>query len=301
MTPDERKAWLAERRTGIGGSDSAAACGMSKWKTPLELFLDKRGEFETPENEAMRWGSLLEPVVRQEYADRTGRSVEVPRGIVRHPKTGFMILTADGIADGRRLYEGKTARASEGWGEEGSGDIPVEYVFQVQHGMYVTGLPIADVAVLIGGSDFRIYTLDADTEFQSMLVDAEAAFWRCVETASPPEVQNAEDVKRRWRVSTGTKIAATEAIAKAVETLAEIKAAIKMCEKHEEEIAAEVQRFMADAAELTHAGKPIATWKNINASPHFDLKRFRDERPDIHKQYLNEPKPQRKFLLKKGE
>ena len=32
------------RRSGIGGSDIAAALGLSKWKTPWALYHSKRGE-----------------------------------------------------------------------------------------------------------------------------------------------------------------------------------------------------------------------------------------------------------------
>jgi putative phage-type endonuclease len=205
MTPEQRQAWLAERRTGIGGSDAAAACGLSKWKTPLELWLDKRGELETAESEPMKWGNLLEPVVRQEYCNRTGRTVVVPPGIIRHPTVQFALMTPDGIADESRVLQVKTARTSDGWGEPGSSDIPLEYILQTQHEMFVTRLPVADVAVLVGGSDFRIYVVEADSELQSLMLDKEAAFWRLVRDGEPPDVINHEDVKRRWRVSTGEK------------------------------------------------------------------------------------------------
>jgi YqaJ-like recombinase protein len=36
--------WLALRKTGIGGSDIGALLGMSKYTSPYELYLDKRGE-----------------------------------------------------------------------------------------------------------------------------------------------------------------------------------------------------------------------------------------------------------------
>lgn len=38
-----REAWLDRRRAGIGGSDVAALLGLSRWKTPLDVFLDKAG------------------------------------------------------------------------------------------------------------------------------------------------------------------------------------------------------------------------------------------------------------------
>ena len=73
-TNQDRSQWLEERRQGIGGSDAAAAVGLSPWKTRLELWLEKTGQTpdreETPE---MRRGTLLEPVVKQLYADATGR------------------------------------------------------------------------------------------------------------------------------------------------------------------------------------------------------------------------------------
>jgi predicted phage-related endonuclease len=37
----ERANWLEVRRQGIGGSDAAAAVGLSPYKSPLELWLEK--------------------------------------------------------------------------------------------------------------------------------------------------------------------------------------------------------------------------------------------------------------------
>lgn len=72
---DNRDGWLKARKRGIGGSDAAAALGMSPWKTQLELYLEKRGELMAPDidSEAMLWGRVLEPVIRQQYAERTGK------------------------------------------------------------------------------------------------------------------------------------------------------------------------------------------------------------------------------------
>jgi putative phage-type endonuclease len=299
MTPEQRAAWLAERRTGIGGSDAAAAVGLSKWKTPLELYMDKRGELETAENEPMRWGNLLEPVVRQEYCNRTGRTVIVPPGIIRHPKVGFALMTPDGIADESRVLQVKTARTSDGWGEPGSSEIPQEYLFQTQHEMFVTGLPVADVAVLIGGSDFRIYVVEADAEFQTLLIDQEAEFWKRVITEQPPGPVNREDVKRRWKVSTGAKVVSSPDIREAAAELMQLKGIAAQIDEAIEERTANLQAYMADAAELAAPnGDVIATWKNIKANPRFDAERFKTEQPELWKQYLREPQPSRRFLLK---
>lgn len=182
-------AQLAARAGGLGGSDAAAALGLSPWKTALELWHEKRTPVEPAEpSEPMRWGALLEPVIRQEYAERTGRVVRVPTDTLVHPQHAFMRANVDGLTDCRRLFEAKTARTSEGWGEPGTDAIPQHYLLQVQHYLMVTALPVADVAVLIGGSEYRQYEVPADPELQDMLVDGEAQFWRHVETAVPPEL-----------------------------------------------------------------------------------------------------------------
>lgn len=299
MNEEKRAQWLADRRTGLGGSDAAAACGLSKWKTPLELFLDKTGQFETVENESMAWGNKLEPVVRQEYANRTGRTVVVPEGIIRHPSVPFALMTPDGIADGNRVLQVKTARTSDGWGTPGSGEIPQEYILQTQHEMFVTELRVADVAVLIGGSDFRIYVIEADPELQGMLIDQEREFWRCVQAGRAPEPVNAADVKRRWQFSTATKAPAGVDEVAACKLLAEWKARYSLYENGIEQLTALLQSQMRDAAELvSDGGEVLATWKNVHTNPRFDLDRFRADQPDLYRQYLRDAASQRRFLLK---
>lgn len=177
------------RSTGIGGSDAAAALGLNPYRSPVELWREKRG-LDTPfaGNEATRWGQLLEPAIRQEYAERTGRVVRLPTETQRHPKAPFALCHPDGITDDRRLYEGKTARYPDGWGEPGTDEVPQHYLIQVQHNLMVMGLDVADLAVLIGGQDFRIYEIPADRELQEAILDGEADFWRHVERGEPPPV-----------------------------------------------------------------------------------------------------------------
>ena len=41
MSELTREEWLARRRSGIGGSDVAAVLGLSPWKSPRQVWLDK--------------------------------------------------------------------------------------------------------------------------------------------------------------------------------------------------------------------------------------------------------------------
>ena len=78
--------WIAERRTGLGGTDLPKILGVSRFGGPMDVFMEKQG-LTAPliETEAMRWGSILEEPVAQEYARKSGRKVRHAAGFLRHP------------------------------------------------------------------------------------------------------------------------------------------------------------------------------------------------------------------------
>ncbi|MDU4479989.1 YqaJ viral recombinase family protein, partial [Clostridium sp.] len=65
MTNEE---WLEWRKKGIGGSDVATICGLNKYKSALELWMEKRGYKQDEEaGESAYWGTTLEHIVREEF------------------------------------------------------------------------------------------------------------------------------------------------------------------------------------------------------------------------------------------
>ena len=42
MNQEQRIEWLRERKTYIGGSDIGCILGLSRFKNPLDIFLDKK-------------------------------------------------------------------------------------------------------------------------------------------------------------------------------------------------------------------------------------------------------------------
>ena len=71
-----REAWLQIRQQGIGSSDAAVAIGLSPYKSPLSLWLEKthrKAPDDLSEKEAVIWGTVLEPVLASVYAERTGK------------------------------------------------------------------------------------------------------------------------------------------------------------------------------------------------------------------------------------
>lgn len=298
---DARDDFLKSRATGIGGSDAAAILGLSRWKSPFQVYQEKRGEAaQTPDNASMRWGRYLEPVVRQAYADDTGRAVRLPDGLVRHQQHTFMIANLDGVTDDGRVVEIKTARTSQGWGEPGSDQVPQEYLLQVQHYMAVTGLVVADVAVLIGGSDFRLYEVPADKELQDMLISAEAEFWSCVQSGYPPEPTSYADMQAKFgRSSRSDSVLADADVIDALRAIRDLTEQSKSIDSRIEDAKAIVMSAMGEFDTLIDAsGAVLATWKASAPAKRLDSAALKDAHPDLYQQFIKTGEPSRRFLIK---
>ena len=108
-----RALFLAERLTGIGGSDAACVVGLNPYKLPLQLYLEKRGELaeaDLSDNAAVRWGNLLEDVVADHFAETTGKSVRRNAELLRSEQWPWMIAHIDReLVDEDAILECKTA------------------------------------------------------------------------------------------------------------------------------------------------------------------------------------------------
>ena len=172
--------WLEYRRKGIGGSDASVVCGINRYKSPVELWLDKTNQIPTEEaGEAAYWGTLLEDVVRSEFSKRTGINVKQVHYILQSEEHPFMLANLDGVCEhpefGTCGFEAKTASAYKA--SEWEDGIPDEYQLQIQHYMAVTGYRGFYIAVLIGGNTFRWRFVERDEELISMLIELESDFW----------------------------------------------------------------------------------------------------------------------------
>ena len=287
---------LEARKKGIGGSDAGAILGVSPWKTPLQVYMDKVGATgPIQDNDSMFWGRTLEPVIRQRYADVTNRKVVVPDTLITHPKFEFMIGNLDGITSDNRVLEIKTARSAEGWGEPGSNEIPDSYMIQVQHYMLITAIPVADVAVLIGGSDFRIYEVPAEPELMELMIEKETGFWSRVINRDPPEPITYQDMLLKYgRTSKESRVQADAVAMAAVARLKEIKAIAK----EEDELKTVIMAAFGESDTLMDNNKVLATWKAGNGSKRFNAKLFEAENPELYKKYIVRSEPTRRLLLK---
>jgi putative phage-type endonuclease len=191
---------LRLRRAGVTASDVAAILGLSPFAGPLDVYLAKTGQAdERQDTEAMRWGRELEPLVLRRYASDRGVELEFP-GTIHHPDHPEILGTPDAVVAGeRRGVEVKTtgSRSSHLWGEPGTENVPAHYLIQCAMYMAICDADAWDLAVLIGGQDYRVYTIERDLEIEALLVDAALRFWNYHVLAEvPPTVDSSASAAR---------------------------------------------------------------------------------------------------------
>ena len=93
------KEWLRWRQKGIGGSDVAPILGISKWSSAVDIWLSKTNQKhdDCVQNEAMIWGHILEPVIRNHFREITGKKVIEVHAILQSEEHPFMIADIDGL------------------------------------------------------------------------------------------------------------------------------------------------------------------------------------------------------------
>lgn len=301
---ENKHEWLKERKTYIGGSEISAIIGVNKYKTAVDVFLDKTTVSITEEtNTAMRWGNLLEDAIAKAYAEDTGQFVSKCRNVTRHEKYPFLAANIDRWVGGREyVLECKTAsyRMAHEWGEEGTDQVPESYLCQVAWYSAITGVPKVDIAVLIGGQDFRIYTYLKNQEFEDKLITIGKNFWlNNIEKNIHPEPSNLHDISSLYPRGNGKEIKANTEI---VSSLMELKAMSEEktgLEKAMDNLKKSIQEYMQDYDILVDEnGNILSTWKNTSPRAGIDLKRFKAEHQDLYLQYANYSKSSRVFLVK---
>ena len=293
--------WHAFRKSGVGGSEVAAALGLSKWKTPYQLWLEKTTDVEPLEdNWNLLRGRALEPALRQEYANVTEREVSVINGFVLHDKYDFMFYSPDGISPDGRLQEFKSAAFGHGWGEYGSDEIPQEYALQVQYGLLITKLKVSDCMASIGAKKPELFLIDEDLELQKLIENGVYDFWMKVRELTPPEPINEDDLKLIYaKKINANPIAIQKNLVEILDAVKLGKRELKEWEKFTDEASFKVKAFMGEFETLLDGdGNVLATWKKAKDSEKFNLSKFKDCHPKLYSKFLESVEGSRRFLVK---
>lgn len=292
------------------------------WNDKLGLSEDKGM------SEPAYWGTVLEDTVAKEFQLRTGKRVQKVSHQFADPETPWAIANIDraiinpDIAKRVRplemtekeiakygyrpittdiAFEAKTAHAftADLWGPSQEleikqnnlrteHEIPLYYETQIQWYCGILRLRGMYLAVLIGGSDFRMYWVDARPDVFQVIKEKCSAFWNnYVLTKTPPEPINIEDVLKLYGRSNGKAIEAQGDLAINYGEYARLNGEIKELKKQQDAVKAKIAIDMKDNEILTLDGKKVLTYKT-QTSKRFDSDSFKQEHLNDYFDYLKE-------------
>jgi len=276
MITEEQK---IERMKGIGGSDMPIILGLSSYKTPYQLYLEKKGLLEPnfEESPLQYWGNQLESIIRREFQKRNKVRVKLVRDTIIHPFYDFLRGHLDGfIPKWNAVLEVKCSHQfmAQKWGEPGTDIVPMEYLVQVAFYCSLINAPQARIAVLIGGNEYREFKYMRDLDLEKTIIDAACGFWDAVQKETPPPAYNHGDLKLMYPRHNGTKKSINQDIMKSFTELKEIKLKLKELEAIEQAAKFQIMNYMQDAECLVNENdEPLVTWKeNKKGSRTFLLK-----------------------------
>ena len=214
-----------DRSTFIGGSDVAAVLGISPWKKPYDVWLEKtcrlpRAEITPAQRRRFDRGHRLEPVVLDMLLDRLvddGHDVELLCRNTHYADREYPFMGCEIDfeirLDGEHVNgDCKTVHpmAAQKWGEEFSGDVPLEYAAQFMHGLGITGRNRCIVATLIGMDDLMIFFVERDEQTITAMRARISQFWRdCILADVMPDPVDYADCYAMYQQSNGGRVEAT--------------------------------------------------------------------------------------------
>ena len=193
----ERDDWLSKRK--IGASTIAAFFGVEgAYGSARTVYLDLIGEGE-PFKETIYTdsGNWYEQRAAERFSHLSGIETIQPPPITMYASKELPIATASPdrlTADGKGWVEIKwvgSHRTSE-WAER----PPEHYVAQCKWGLAVSGLEVGYLFAEIGGQNPRWFEIENDPLWNDMAFEKAQAFWKLVESRTPPEIDGSEATKR---------------------------------------------------------------------------------------------------------
>lgn len=307
-----RDDWLAVRRSGIGSSDAAAAVGLNPYCSQLELWIDKTGRGAAlpqvdphDEESPMYWGNILEPIVASHYSRRTGHRVRKINAVLQHPDPdkAWMRANIDREVIGTsevQILECKTAgiNGARLWKD----GVPEYVQLQVQHQLAVTGKTAADVAVLLGGQHLEIHRILRDDRLIERLIVLEQAFWRYVETDTPPPADGSASAEMALRclypedAGNTVDFSQDRTLSATFADWLSVRQTLVETEKLEARLKQTLQQAIGSASKALFETGAI-TWKKAKDSLGVDVSKLLAEMPDLRERYPLVKPGSRRFLV----
>ena len=295
-----REEWLKFRATGIGGSEVAAVMGLSNYMSPLDVYnakIDPLGQDDLSDNQLVRYGQDMEPIIAKWYAQDTGQIVRVDNKVRIHDQYDWMKINLDRVIQGddrgQGVMEIKTTSKwlFDMWVDPDSDQVPVYYP-QIQHALAITGWKWA-VAVVNIERTYEVIPVEPDKEFQQMMFDICHDFWmNNVMKGIAPDPKDDKEARDLWNVADpDTIIEATKEFIQWLSDLEMAKGRVKDAEAMRDDLQLKIRKFKADKEIAQFEGQVVATWKNNKPKKevawerlyagHLDIQQTKDKLADM--------------------
>lgn len=287
---------LDTRRPVIGGSTIAAACGVDPYTSPIRLWLELTGRLTRDETDAMRWATLLQPLILDGLTDH-GYTLRPCTDTYRDPDLPWLVGHPDALgieADDGIVFEAKASA-------RGYDEPPLHYQAQCQTYMHLTGLDVAVLATFAGLHLSVVEIPRRQPVIDAMLTLAER-FVEYVRTDTQPPAsghpKDREALALAWPEQTaGRVVRETREVAAARRELAKVREQAKAVKARDDALSAEITDFMRDAETLVSLHDDVvATWR-AQTSRRFNTDRFKADHPGLYESY-REPQPSRVLRFK---
>jgi predicted phage-related endonuclease len=214
-------------------------------------------------------GQNLELYVAQCYSRLTGRKLHKSR-FCRDKHVPYFAVNPDYETRGERpvrLVECKTAGAfmKDEWGEEGDA-VPDQYLLQCMWQLAITGKQIVDLAVLIGGQDLRIYTIERDEDLIAHIRSEAMNWWETyMLSQTPPPISgmkpDTEYVNSEFSNSIEQVVYADPELDDLCIALRDARLAVNQADEYKTKLENDIKLRMKEASVLESSVGKI-TWKN---------------------------------------
>ena len=283
---NSREEWLNNRKKGIGGSDIAAIVGLDPYRSAHDVYLDKIGEAEpVKDNDFMKWGRLLEPVVATQVAEMGHEVVMMPDSITgekpHHLASVDRAIIMDGVKYPLEIKTSKKYHAEplDKWKLQAAWYAAI----MKSPGYYIAWWCYPTL---------KLEYFDLDQELTAMLFEEADAFWQRVIDRNLPEST------LNFVASQGLTMEASDYLALEVEKLAILKEKKAELESEIETIEEGVKLAVKDAEILTHSGKLILTYKEHKGRATIDAKALKAAHPDIALEFTKQSEQFRVLRIK---
>ena len=280
----DREQFLLDRKQGIGGSDVAAIIGLSSWKSPLGVYLDKVSDITDADKKNLKRGRKLEKYILDEYAEDKQVSIEIDLPQFKDSEYPFLVGHLDAKVKDKNIYI--EAKSHGGNITDWQDKIPEYYLPQVAHYAYLTDADRVDVAVLANNWEYRCYTYQRDKVYENKIKQASIDFWQNhVLKRIPPELTCIADGNKLYPNSDDCIKYSDETIDSEISALVELQEYRKSIEKQEESLKAGIMDYMGTSSLLkSNTGYKIS-WKT-QTQHRVNIELLKNQQPEIYNRFV---------------